>query len=155
MQRSMWAGALIASIVAGSLAVAAQSGGKPISGGNPTPGTAQPDPPNLGDRITLTGCLQPAPKADVESKPDANTPVDTRYVLTSAQRIDRQPPGTGGSELAKKTTSASYRLEGIESQFSPFVNTKVEISGEVKPLSGGGAPPTLLVEFVQKLEPRC
>jgi hypothetical protein len=57
--------------------------------------------------------------------------------------------------LAKKTSNATYRLEGIESQFSPFVNTKVEISGEVKPLSGGSAPPMLLVEFVQRLEPRC
>ena len=128
--------------------------GKPISGGNPTPGTAQPDPPNLADRITLTGCLQPAKEA-VNTKPDANTPVDTRYVLTSAQRVDRLPPSTGGSELAKKTNSRTYRLEGIESQFSPFVNTKVEISGEVKPSSDGGTAVTLLVEFVQKLEPRC
>ena len=122
----------------------------------PTPRADDNKPaPRADDKPAPRSDNKPAPKADVESKPDANTPVDTRYVLTSAQRIDRQPPGTGGSELAKKTTSASYRLEGIESQFSPFVNTKVEISGEVKPLSGGGAPPTLLVEFVQKLEPRC
>jgi len=26
--------------------------------GNPTPGTPQPDPPNLADRITLTGCVR-------------------------------------------------------------------------------------------------
>jgi hypothetical protein len=151
----MWAAALIAVVAASSHAAGAQVGGKTVSGGNPTPGTAQPDPPNLADRITLTGCLQPAPKGDADSKPDANTPMDTRYVLTSAQRVDRLPPGTGGSELAKKTSNATYRLEGIESQFSPFVNTKVEISGEVKPLSGGSAPPMLLVEFVQRLEPRC
>jgi hypothetical protein len=154
MRRSPWTGALIA-LVAASSVVLAQSGGKPISGGNPTPGTAQPDPPNLADRITLTGCLQPAPKGSADSTPDANTPVDTRYVLSSAQRVNRLPAGTGGSELAKKAGSGTYRLEGIESQFSPFVNTKVEISGEVKPSSGSGVPPTLLVEFVQRLEPRC
>ena len=153
MRRPLCTGALIA-LVAASSVVLAQSGGKPISGGNPTPGTAQPDPPNLADRITLTGCLQPAKEAG-NTKPDANTPVDTRYVLTSAQRVDRLPPATGGSELAKKTNSRTYRLEGIESQFSPFVNTKVEISGEVKPSSGDGTAVTLLVEFVQKLEPRC
>jgi hypothetical protein len=155
MDRSAWAGAVIAFLAASCLVVGAQSGGKPVSGGNPTPGTAQPDPPNLPDRITLTGCLQSAPKVEGESRPDANTPMDTRYVLSSAQRIDRLPPGTGGSELAKRTSSGTYRLEGIEAQFSPFVNTKVEISGEVKPLSGGGKPPTLVVEFVQKLESRC
>jgi hypothetical protein len=154
MHRSLCTGAFIA-LVAASSVLLAQSGGKPVSGGNPTPGTSQPDPPNLADRITLTGCLQPAPKGASAEKPDANTPVDTRYVLTSAQRVDRLPPATGGSELAKKSNSRTYRLEGIESQFSPFVNTKVEISGEVKPSPGGGTAVTLLVEFVQKLEPRC
>ena len=160
MTRSLWAGALIALVAASSM-VLAQSGGKPISGGNPTPGTAQPEPPNLADRITLTGCLQLAPKgiADnrsaADTKPDANTPTDGRYALTSPQRVNRLPPGTGGSDLAKQINKAGYRLEGIESQFSPFVNTKVEISGEVKAPSEAGAPPTLLVEFIQRLEARC
>jgi hypothetical protein len=161
MCRAPWAAALIA-LVATSSVMLAQSGGKPISGGNPTPGTAQPDPPNLADRITLTGCLQLAPKgiADnrgiADSKPDANTPMNTRYALTSPQRVNRLPPGTGGSELTKQQINkGGYRLEGLESQFSPFVNTKVEISGEVKPSSDSGAPPTLLVEFVQRLEPHC
>jgi hypothetical protein len=155
MHRSVWAATAIALVAASTLVVTAQVGGKPVSGGNPTPGTAQPDPPNLADRITLSGCLEPAPKSDAGSKPDSNTPVDTRYVLSSAQRVNRLPPGTGGSELAKKTSSRTYRLEGLESQFSPFVNTKVEISGEVRPRTGNVTEPTLLVEFVQKLEPRC
>jgi hypothetical protein len=154
MHRSVSAASVIALVAASTLLVAAQSGGKPVKGGNPTPGTAQPDPPNLADRLTLTGCLEPAPKSDAVSKPDSNTPVDSRYVLTSAQRADRLPPETGGSELAKKANSRTYRLEGLESQFSPFVNTKVEVSGEVKPPPANGAP-TLLVEFIQKLESRC
>ena len=33
-----------------------------------------------------------------------------------------------GREVSSKT----YRLEGIDSQFSPFVGAKVEISGEIK-----------------------
>ena len=161
MRRAMWNGYLIALVAASTIVATAQSGGKPVSGGNPTPGTPQPDPPNLADRITLTGCLQPAPKgiADnsgiADSKPDANTPVDTRYVLTNAQRVNRLPPGTGGSELAKQTARGGYRLEGIESQFSPFVNTKVEISGEIKPPTSDATAPTLLVEFVQKIASRC
>ena len=122
---------LLALVVAASIAVAAQVGGKPVTGGNPTPGTEQPVPPNLSDRITLNGCLQPAPKEPTEAR-DANSPSDARFVLSSAQRVDRVPPDTGGSALAKSVSGTTFRLEGIDSQFSPFVNAKVEISGEVK-----------------------
>ncbi|HVQ15795.1 MAG TPA: hypothetical protein VMS40_19480, partial [Vicinamibacterales bacterium] len=136
--------------------VSAQSGGKPISGGNPTPGTEQPDPPNLSDRIAVTGCLQPAPTSTASSETsDPNTPSNARFVLSSAKRVDRLPPGTGGSQLAVKANSASYRLEGIDSQFSPFVNARVEVSGEVKPPSDKSNEPTLLVEFIQKTAATC
>ena len=134
----------------------AQGGGKPVSGGNPTPGTSQPDPPNLSDRVTLSGCLQPTPGSTSGAEPlDTNTPSASRFVLSGARPVDRLPPGTGGSDLATKTSSASFRLEGLDSQFSPFVNTKVEISGEIRPRSPEGGPPTLLVEFVQKIANRC
>jgi hypothetical protein len=161
MRRAVWTGCLIALVAASTLVVTAQAGGKPVSGGNPTPGTPQPEPPNLSDRITLTGCVQPAPKGTASSEaPDANTPTDARFVLTSATRVDRLPPGTGGSALAVKTNSRSYRLEGLDSQFSPFVNTKVEISGEIRARSSTEAAaaanvPTLLVEFVQKIASAC
>lgn len=161
MKRAVWAGSVIAFLAASTVAIGAQGGGKPISGGNPTPGTPQPDPPNLSDRITLTGCLQPAPKSAASiDTPDANTQSDARFVLASAKRVDRLPPGTGGSPLAAGTSGNTYRLEGIDSQFSPFVNTKVEVSGEVKPLSAdkpaaGTSAPTLLVEFIQKTASTC
>ena len=159
MHRVIWTSGLIAFVAASSLVVGAQIGGKPISGGNPTPGTPQPDPPNLSDRITVGGCLQAAPKSAANSEPpDANTPSDARFVLSSAQRIDRLPPDTGGSALAANTKSSTYRLEGIDSQFSPFVNTNVEVSGEIKPRAPGDdtrSAPTLLVEFVQKIASTC
>ena len=160
MRRAVWTSGLIAFVAASSLGVWAQIGGKPINGGNPTPGTPQPDPPNLSDRISVSGCLQPAPKDAPSSEPaDANTPSDARFVLSRAQRVDRLPPGTGGSELAANTSSSTYRLEGLDSQFSPFVNAKVEVSGEVKPPSSSDAAtskaPTLLVEFIQKTASSC
>jgi hypothetical protein len=145
---------IVALVIAASAVVAAQVGGKPVTGGSPTPGTAQPEPPNLSDRITLSGCLQAAPKAAIDAR-DANTPSDERFVLSDAQRVDRVPPGAGGSALAKSVSSRTFRLEGIDSQFSPFVNTKVEISGEVKAPTSAGIAPAMLVEFVQKLSPRC
>jgi hypothetical protein len=146
--------------------VSAQIGGKPVTG-NPTPGTAQPDPPNLADRVTLSGCLQAVTRradasasakapADKLASAEANTRSNARYELIRAERVDRVPPGTGGSP-ATSVSSKSYRLEGIDSQFSPFVGAKVEISGEIRPPSVAekAAPPTLLVEFVQKIAGSC
>jgi hypothetical protein len=54
-------------------------------------------------------------------------------------------------------SSKAYRLEGIDSIFSPFVGSKVEITGEVNPPSKAekGAPPTLVVEFLQRIAPKC
>ena len=111
-----------------------QIGGKLINGGNPTPGTPQPEPPNVANRVTATGCVQLAPKKD--GKPaavDGNTVTDSRYVLTAV--------GDEGK--------ITYRLEAIESQLSPFVGAKVEITGEKKPKD------VLLVEFTQKLSAAC
>jgi hypothetical protein len=159
MRSAVWTGGLLAVLAASTFVVNAQIGGKPVKGGNPTPGTPQPDPPNLSDRITVTGCLQPSKSSTNAEAPDPNTPSNARFVLSNAQRVDRLPPGTGGSELAAKTASRSYRLEGLDSQFSPFVNMKVEISGEVQLRAAGEATessvPTLLVEFIQKTAPTC
>jgi hypothetical protein len=149
-------GALATLIIVATMTVSAQVGGKPVSG-NPTPGTEQPAPPNPADRITLTGCLRPAPKSAQTEAPDSNAPSDARFVLASAERVDRVPPGTGGSSQTTAASSRSYRLSGIDSQFSPFVDTKVELSGEIKAASTDptGTPPTLIVEFVQKLASSC
>jgi hypothetical protein len=128
---------------------------------NPTPGTAQPDPPNLADRVTLTGCVQAVIPPQNSQPADPNTPSDSRYLLTNAERQTNVPPGTGGSALAAKTLSRTYRLEAIDAQLSPFVGAKVEISGEIKPAAppaSGDAranDPILLVEFLQKIASTC
>jgi len=156
MRQAMWALGLMVCLAASGFVVNGQGGGKPVSGGNPTPGTKQPDPPNLSDRMTVTGCLQPAPKSAANSDAaDPNTPSDARFVLSGAKGVDRVPPGTGGSTLAVSTRSSSYRLEGIDSQFSPFVNARVEVSGEVKTSVEKTSAPTLLVEFIQKTAATC
>jgi hypothetical protein len=149
--------ALAAALAVG---VSAQSGGKPVKG-NPTPGTAQPDPPRLADRITLTGCVQAAPGRSTPAA-DENTPSDTRFMLTGAELRNITPPGTGGSPAALSASGRAYRLEAIESQLSAFVGARVEISGEIKPrpagLRGQGSGtsiPTVQVEFVQKIAGAC
>jgi hypothetical protein len=146
---------LLAALTAGA---AGQIGGKPAKG-NPTPGTPQPDPPNPADRITLIGCVHAGPSRTGAADP--NTPSSARFVLTGAERDKTVPAGTGGSDLTVKTSSRTYRLEGIESQLSPFLGVKVQVSGEVKPAAPGSASerdsnaPALLVEFIQKIAPSC
>jgi hypothetical protein len=115
------------------VAAAAQIGGRPISGGNPTPGTPQPDPPDVANRITVTGCVELAKNAP-RNEIDGNTVIDSRYVLTSV-------------ELPSKL---QYKLAGIESQLSPFTGAKVEVSGEPK-----AGTDVLQVEFIQRLAARC
>jgi len=122
-----------------SAMMSAQIGGKPATG-NPTPGTEQPAPPNVADRVTFVGCLQPVARAATLT--DSNAPSNSRFELTK------------GASPDAKASSKTYRLEGIDSQFSPFVGSKVEITGELKTAEGAG-PPTLLVEFVQRLAARC
>jgi hypothetical protein len=120
--------------------------------GNPTPGTPQPAPPNLADRITVVGCLQLAPGAGTAPASAATVPADNRYVLSGAKKDARVPPDTGTSSEAGAASAASYRLEALESQLSPLVNARVEVSGEIKASATG---PVVLVEFVQKLATKC
>ena len=76
----------------------------------------------------------------------------------NAQREDRVPAGTGTSAVATASASRSYKLGGIESQLSPFVDTKVEVSGEVEVTGASGeagATPVLRVGFIQKVANSC
>ena len=125
--------------------------------GNPTPGTPQPDPPNLADRITVTGCVQAVPQAAGQKDADPNEPSDARFVLDKAERKAAVPPGTGTSSRAAEPVAQKFRLRAIGSQMMPFVGARVEISGEVLPAAAGEAnrPPALQVEFVQKLAATC
>jgi hypothetical protein len=123
--------------------------------GNPTPGTPQPDPPNLADRITLTGCVRwaaPGGRGTV-SAPELNTLSSSTFVLTNATRVTLVPPGTGTSDVAKKSASQTYRLSALNSALVPFAGARVEISGEIDDrLPDGAAPaPILKVGFVQRL----
>jgi hypothetical protein len=161
-----WAVAVVAWVSAVSMAVHAQQpppGSAPPPGsrsGNPTPGTPQPDPPNLADRITLTGCVQAASGPGAGSRKDPNNPSDSRFVLTKAERKNEADGKNATSSVAASSTGPTYRLNAIDSQLSPFVGTKVEISGEVLPSAPGGGEaarkaPSLQVEFVQKLSETC
>src|SRR6188768_3211180 len=65
--------------------------------GNPTPGTPQPDPPVVADRITVSGCLKLAPGAGAAPASALTTPASNRFVLDDAKKDGRVPPDTGTS----------------------------------------------------------
>jgi hypothetical protein len=142
---------------AGSVGIAAQQP-PGLKTGNPTPGTEQPAPPNLADRVTLAGCVQAVGASPGAS--DTNSPSDARFVLANAVREGAVPPGTGTSNVAPDPGKGNYRLLALESQLAPFVGAKVEVSGEILPSTptagdGDKKTPTLQVEFVRKLAARC
>jgi hypothetical protein len=147
--------AAIATAVAFTAIASAQGGGKPATG-NPTPGTEQPAPPNVSDRLTFAGCLQAVDRTSTLAA-DSNAPSDSRFELTKAEAILRGSPGGGPTAnvpAPARASSKTYRLEGLDSQFSPFVGARVEITGEVKN-AASAAPPTLIVEFVQRIAATC
>ena len=155
MTGRLWSAGVLALAVALTVGAAAQGGGKPVKG-NPTPGTAQPDPPNVADRITLTGCVRWAATDNRGSVPgqELNTLSSSTFVLANSTRVMRVPAGTGTSDSAKKSASPTYRLSALNSALVPFVGARVEISGEIddRPASGGPTQaPILNVGFVQRL----
>jgi len=155
-------GVVAASIVTATLSVLAQGGVKPMTG-NPTPGTPQPEPPNFATRVTFSGCVQEVPRAGGAQPAGTVEPSevnDSRFVLTNAVRVNRVPAGTGGSVPTARTSSRTYKLQGIEAQLAPFAGTKVEVSGEINPSAStstgaGPTPPTLRVEFFEKIAASC
>jgi hypothetical protein len=158
VSRAVAAFVAVAALVAVTAVTAAQGGGKPATG-NPTPGTAQPDPPNVANRVMFAGCLQRA-AGTADKSADPFAPSNSRFELVRAAPVERAEPGTGPSAdgtQAAGASSTTYRLEGIDSIFSPFVGSRVEITGAVKPPSKAekGAPPTLVVEFLQRIAAKC
>jgi hypothetical protein len=140
IKRSGWA--VVAVLMLAVAGVAAQ--GRGALSGNPTPGTPQPAPPNLADRITVTGCVQFAAAQGRGAVPvdQLNAPSDAMFVLTDAVR---EGP-------------VRYRLSAINSALVPFVGSKVEMSGEVDSNpspSGSAQAPILHVGFARRIAKTC
>jgi hypothetical protein len=149
--------AVIAFVIAMTLPGSAQRAVPRVLVGNPTPGTEQPAPPKIEDRVSLVGCVERAPGAKADSSTaDPGEVSDERFILTRARRGERVPPGTGTSAAAQVPVASTYRLAAIDSALSPFVDMEVEISGAVEPAGEtADMPPALRVDFVQKLAARC
>ena len=117
---------LMVVVALGTVGLAAQ-GPPGLKTGNPTPGVSQPATPDLGKRITLTGCLQPTgDKRDATRAETANvnSPSDARFTLGSAKRSGEAPPGTGSRKAPAEADGTTYRLLGLDSQLLPFIGMR-------------------------------
>ena len=137
--------------------VSAQGGGKPATG-NPTPGTAQPDPPNVADRgdhrgLSATGGSS---SGGVPAR-GPNTPSNSRFELANAEPIERVPPGTGGStalrpwRVEQDLSSRRHRQSVLAIRRRRRSRSRARSSRQ----QARKPPPTLLVEFVQRLAAKC
>jgi hypothetical protein len=130
--------------VASSLAVsAAAQGQQPPTQAQP-PAAAQPA------KVTISGCLQTAPR------PEAGAPSSTsaaKFELANAKSVSNGPVGTSGSA----TPVTRYQIEGDEKTITPHLNHQVEISGTlaVAPPAGSPAAPMLKVESVKMVAAEC
>jgi hypothetical protein len=106
----------------------------PRLSGNPTPGTPQPNPPDLRNRITVTGCVKAAEGKGRVPAAELNNPSDANFVLA-----------------ARNSTSSTYRLSAVNSAVVPFVGARVEMSGEVD----ASQPPVLQVAVIHRVAKTC
>src|SRR5438093_10903318 len=126
IRKTVWAAALVALVSTLTLRPSAQLP-LPFTG-NPTPGTAQPAPPNPADRITLTGCVEAVSPggSDAPTSADPTAPSDSKFNLTDAKPENRVPTDTGTARAATAAMSGIYRRAAIDRALSPPLKTTVE-----------------------------
>ena len=112
----------------------------------------QPDSRHAAAR-SADRCLQLAPGTGPAPASAVTEPANNRFVLNDVKKDAKVSPDTGTSAAAAASAATFYRLEALESQLTPFLNTRVELSGGVKPPLNGS--PVLLVEFVRKIARKC
>ncbi len=157
MRKRMLASAAI--VCAASMAIGAQA-----------PSPSQPAPGASPDRITITGCLQPAPASQTEANapaPDAKADSTGKgFVLTNASAGPANAPGES------QAVARTYRLVANDSALSPHAGKKVELTGTVQdqdssartekpappdasPSAAGAGGPRLVVESGKVLSVSC
>jgi hypothetical protein len=169
MRNAIWSGTFAAALLTATIAMHAQQ--PPAAPQTPTPSgppsTAPPSatqppttaPPSTATRdgankITVTGCLQPAPDAPTGTAGAAGNAASTeKFVLTNASS-DASNDATG----AKTTTTVrSYRLVANEQALAPHTGKKIEVTGTVDSQADApaSAAPRLLVESGKVIAPTC
>ena len=126
MTKSVWSGMCAA--IACTVTIAAAQTTPPPSSQTPSSSAA--------DKVTLTGCIE---RSSASSSPTGTSGTagassassETKFILNTAPSSS----STAGTSGTASASAKSYRLDADDSQLTPHVGHKVEITGTVQ----GGA----------------
>ena len=126
MTKSVWSGMCAA--IACTVTIAAAQTTPPPSSQTPSSSSA--------DKVTLTGCIE---RSSASSSPTGTSGTagassassETKFILNTAPSSS----STAGTSGTASASAKSYRLDADDSQLTPHVGHKVEITGTVQ----GGA----------------
>ena len=150
MRKNVWTGMCAAALFTATVAIAAQQPPTtPPSAPSTPPATAPsvPTPPaaavngDSANKITVTGCLQPAPPGPTGTAGTTDASRDSagseKFVLTNGTSV---PAKDAGAPSAART----YQLVANEAALTPHAGKKLEITGTLDDQAGGtrGASPT-------------
>ena len=152
MRKNVWTGMCAAALFSATVAIAAQQPPttQPSSPSNP-PSTApsapaQPAAPAASDsanKITVTGCLQPAPPGPTGTAGTTDAGRDSagseKFVLTNVTSVPAKDAGAPSTSAAR-----TYQLVANEAALMPHAGKKLEVTGILDDQAGGtrGASPT-------------
>lgn len=149
MKTSIWSGICTAALF--SVTIAAQ---QPSSSTQPprpatTPTEQQPSTTpqspaarsdNGASKVTITGCLQPAPEVPTgtagTSGSSAGAAALEKFVLTNASAT----PATAAPGSASASDARTYRLVANESALAPHAGKKIEVTGTLDSPSASASP---------------
>jgi hypothetical protein len=187
MRNAIWSGICAAVLLTATIALHAQQpsgAAQPPTPSSP-PSTAPPPatqpptsapptsaPPSAttrdsANKITVTGCLQPAPDAPTGTTGAAGSAASAEKFLLTNASSDASNNATGA-----KTTSTvqSYRLVANEQALAPHTGKKIEVTGTLDsqgstsrgssatpsdPSAPGSDAPRLIVESGKIIAPTC
>ena len=152
MRKSVWTGMCAAALFSATVAMTAQqppATPPPAPSNPPSAAPATPAPPpaatpgDSANKITVTGCLQPAPPGPTGTAgtTDANRDsASEKFILTNVTSVPTKDAAGAASTSAART----YQLVANEAALTPHAGKKLEVTGTLDDQAGGtrGASPT-------------
>lgn len=177
MRKNVWTGMCAAALFSATVAIAAQQppATQPPTPSNPpstAPSTPTQPPASTrsdgADKITITGCLQPAPPVPTGTAGTTDVNRDSagneKFILTNVMSVPTKDAG------APSTSARTYRLVASEAALTPHTGKKLEVTGILDDQAGGtrgtsaktpespvsaANAPKLIVESGKVIAPTC
>ncbi len=130
MSKSVWAGTVVVAVCTAGLALSAQT--------YPSSQSQTPSDKDQGQAITVTGCIERASQSAVGTSGTMGTGAKAGsrseargFLLTNVTAGTSGTAETPTATPSPASTATSYRLDASDSELSPHVGHKVEITGRV------------------------